>query len=113
MNFANHQMKMNSLGNLIFLPLIFFAPKLSADIEGLDTQYFNLYYHQGWIHATCHFYEEGLIKPFPADDRIKLQLKAIEDRYPSYFVSNTIKLLSKKFPKCTKGLFLEEEYLGN
>ena len=97
--------------NLVFLPILFFTPKLFANTSELDLS--NLYYHQGWIHATCHFYERGLIKAFPANERIELQIKGISEDYPDYFVDNTIRLLSKKFPKCTKKLFLDEQYLND
>ena len=51
-----------------FFPILFFIPKLFANTSELDLS--NLYYHQGWIHATCHFYERGLIGAFPANERI-------------------------------------------
>ena len=100
---------MNLKSNLIFFSILFFTPKLFANTSELDLS--NLYYHQGWIHATCHFYERGLIGAFPANERIELQIKAISENYPEYFVPNTIRLLSKKFPECTKKLFFEEQYL--
>ena len=101
-------LKMHLKRNLIFIPILFFTPKLFANSE-LDLR--NFYYYQGWIHATCYFYEKGLIKSFPANERIELEIKAISETYPDYFVPNTIRLLSKKFPDCTKKLFLEEQYL--
>ncbi len=100
---------MNLKSNLIFFSILFFTPKLFANTSELDLS--NLYYHQGLIHDTSHFYKRGLIKAFPANERIKLQIKAISENYPEYFVPNTIRLLSKKFPECTKKLFFEEQYL--
>ena len=96
---------------LSFFTHIIFNPKFFANTSELNLR--NLYYQQGWIHATWHFYERGLIRAFPANERIELQIKGISEDYPDYFVDNTIRLLSKKFPKCTKKLFLDEQYLND
>ena len=100
---------MNLKINLILLPLLFLTPKLFAENEGLDND--NFFYKQGWLHSTCHYYEEGLLPTVAASLYIDRQIRTMIEQYPYYMVENTISLMSKKFPDCTKGLYLEEQYL--
>ena len=57
--------------------------------------------------------ERGLLSSMTASSYIDRQIKNMSEKYPYYMVQNTIRLMSKKFPDCTKKLFLEEQYLND
>ena len=104
-------LKNNLISKLIILPIFLFHPKLSAEKNELDLR--NFYHAQGWIHATCYFYQENLLKAMPASEIIDIQMNRVINNYPYYLLSNSLKILEDKFPSCTKELFLKEQYLNN
>ena len=104
-------LKNNLIRNLVLLPIFFFHPKLSAEKTELDLR--NFYHSQGWIHATCYFYQENLLGAIPASEIIDIQMNRVINNYPNYFLSNSLKVLEDKFPSCAKELFLKEQFLNN
>ena len=104
-------LKNNLIRNLVLLPIFFFHPKLFAAKTELDLR--NFYHAQGWIHATCYFYQEDLLGALPASEIIDIQMNRVINNYPNYLLTNSLKVLEDKFPSCTKELFLKEQFLNN